>query len=143
VRAPIATVTARGESFLQPGIHDVVFVTLGFEPHPGGPTLAHLHVSWLNPRKERRLVLVGSKKMVEFDDVAPDKLHIYDRGFDRPPDFASYAEYLTLLRRPSPRPDSSASSSAHLDGVLRTDVPRSGSCALVAAQASLDASRER
>lgn len=96
VRAPITTVTARGESFLQPGLHDVVFVTLGFEPHPGAPSLAHVHVSWLNPRKERRLVLVGSKKMVEFDDVAADKLHIYDRGFDRPPDFASYAEYLTL-----------------------------------------------
>ncbi len=96
VRAPITSVTARGESFLQPGIHDVVFVTLGFEPHPGAPSLAHLHVSWLNPRKERRLVVVGSKKMVEFDDVAPDKLHIYDRGYDRPPAFSSYAEYLTL-----------------------------------------------
>jgi predicted dehydrogenase len=53
-------------------------------------------VSWLNPRKERRMVVVGSKKMVEFDDVAPDKLHIYDRGYDRPPAFASFAEYLTL-----------------------------------------------
>ncbi|MBK9034481.1 MAG: Gfo/Idh/MocA family oxidoreductase [Myxococcales bacterium] len=96
VRAPITSVTARGQSFLQPGIHDVVFVTLGFEPRPGAPSLAHVHVSWLNPRKERRLVVVGSKKMVEFDDVAPDKLHIYDRGYDRPPEFASFAEYLTL-----------------------------------------------
>ncbi|MEZ4401524.1 MAG: Gfo/Idh/MocA family oxidoreductase [Kofleriaceae bacterium] len=96
VRAPIATVTARGDSFLQPGIHDVVFVTLGFEPRPAAPALAHVHLSWLNPRKERRMVVVGSKKMVEFDDVAPDKLHIYDRGYDRPPAFASFAEYLTL-----------------------------------------------
>ncbi len=96
VRAPVATVTARGESFLQPGIHDVVFVTLGFAPRPGAPSLAHMHVSWLNPRKERRMVVVGSKKMIEFDDVAPDKLHIYDRGYDRPPEFASFAEYLTL-----------------------------------------------
>lgn len=96
VHAPIATVTARGQSFLQPGLHDVVFATLGFEPRPGAPTLAHVHVSWLNPRKERRLVVVGSKQMIEFDDVASDKLHIYDRGYDRPPEFASFAEYLTL-----------------------------------------------
>ena len=41
-------------------------------------------------------MVVGSKKMAEFDDVAQDKLHIYDRGYDRPPEFASFAEYLTL-----------------------------------------------
>jgi predicted dehydrogenase len=96
VGTPITAVTARGESFLQPGIHDVVFMTLAFEKRPSAPSLAHVHLSWLNPRKERRLVVVGSKKMVEFDDEAPDKLHIYDRGYDRPPEFASFAEYLTL-----------------------------------------------
>ncbi|HVV87027.1 MAG TPA: Gfo/Idh/MocA family oxidoreductase [Kofleriaceae bacterium] len=102
VRAPLATVTARGQSFLQPGIADVVFATLGFErasPPAGAgaaPVLAHVHLSWLSPRKERRLVVVGSRKMVEFDDTASDKLRLYDRGFDRPPEFASFAEYLTL-----------------------------------------------
>ena len=96
VRAPLTTVTARGQSFLQPGIADVVFATLGFARPAGAPVMAHVHLSWLNPRKERRLVVVGSKKMVEFDDTAPDKLRLYDRGYDRPQDFASFAEYLTL-----------------------------------------------
>ena len=95
VRAPLASVTARGGSFLQPGIADVVFATLGFA-RPAAPLMAHVHLSWLSPHKERRLVVVGARKMVEFDDTAPDKLRLYDRGFDRPPDFASFAEYLTL-----------------------------------------------
>jgi predicted dehydrogenase len=96
VRAPLAGITARGASFLQPGIDDVVFATLGFARPAAAPVMAHVHLSWLSPHKERRLVVVGSKKMVEFDDTATDKLRLYDRGFDRPPDFASFAEYLTL-----------------------------------------------
>ena len=96
VRAPLTTVTARGQSFLQPGIADVVFATLGFACPGAPPVLGHIHLSWLSPRKERRLVVVGSRKMVEFDDTAPDKLRLYDRGYDRPQDFASFAEYLTL-----------------------------------------------
>lgn len=152
VRAPVTSVTARGDSFLQPGIHDVVFVTLGFEPRPGAPTLAHLHVSWLNPRKERRMVVVGSKKMVEFDDVAPDKLHIYDRGYDRPPEFASFAEYLTLRNGDVtiprvPMVEPLAAELAHfvaciVDGVApRTDAASGVRVVrmLAAAQASLDA----
>ena len=58
--------------------------------------MAHIHLSWLDPRKERRLTLVCSKKMVEFDDVAAEKLRIYDKGYDRPPEFSQYAEYLTI-----------------------------------------------
>ena len=96
VRAPLGAVTARGQSFLQPGIDDVVFATLGFPRPAAAPVMAHVHLSWLSPRKERRLVVVGSRKMVEFDDTATDKLRLYDRGFDRPPEFASFAEYLTL-----------------------------------------------
>ncbi len=105
VRAPLAAVTARGQSFLQPGIADVVFTTLRFGPqpaadgppiHPGSSVMAHVHLSWLSPRKERRLVVVGSRKMIEFDDTATDKLRLYDRGYDRPQDFSSFAEYLTL-----------------------------------------------
>lgn len=85
-------VSARGQCVLQPGIEDVVFLTLRF---PGGE-LAHLHLSWLHPRKERRLTLVCERKMVEFDDVAPEKLRIYDKGFERPPAFTQFSEYLTL-----------------------------------------------
>jgi predicted dehydrogenase len=88
-----ATVSARGGSYLQPGIEDVVFTTLRF----ASGVLASIHLSWLDPRKERRLTLVGSKKMVELDDVHPvEKLRIYDKGYDRPPAFTEYAEYLSI-----------------------------------------------
>jgi predicted dehydrogenase len=88
-----ASVSARGGCYLQRGIEDVVFVTLRF---PSG-LLASIQLSWLDPRKERRLTVVGSKKMVEFDDVHPvEKLRIYDKGYDRPPEFTEYAEYLSI-----------------------------------------------
>jgi predicted dehydrogenase len=86
------SVTARGESYLQPGVPDVVFVTLKY----ARGTIAHIHLSWLDPRKERRLTLVCSKKMVEFDDVAAEKLRIYDKGYERPPAFTRFEQYLTL-----------------------------------------------
>ncbi len=85
-------VAAHGQSVLQQGVEDVVFLTLRYATGE----VAHVHLSWLNPRKERRLTLVCSKKMAEFDDVATDKLRIYDKGYDRPPEFAQYAEYLSL-----------------------------------------------
>lgn len=90
-QTPIS-VSARGQCVLQPGIEDVVFLTLRF----AGGEMAHLHLSWLHPRKERRLTLVCAQKMVEFDDVATDKLRIYDKGYDRPSNFTYFDEYLTL-----------------------------------------------
>lgn len=86
------TVSARGQCVLQPGVEDVVFLTLRY----ASGAMAHVHLSWLSPRKERRLTLVCAQKMVEFDDVATDKLRIYDKGYDRPPAFTEYAQYLTL-----------------------------------------------
>ena len=87
------SVSARGGSYLQPGIEDVVFVNMRF---PSG-VLAQIHLSWLDPRKERRLTVVGSQKMVELDDAHPvEKLRIYDKGVDRPPPFTEYAQYLQL-----------------------------------------------
>ncbi len=88
-----ATVAARGQAYLQPGVEDVVFVNLNFT----GGVMAQVQLSWLDPRKERRLTVVGSKKMVEFDDVHPaEKLRIYDKGYDRPPEFTRWGEYLTV-----------------------------------------------
>ena len=87
-----ASVTARGQSALQSGIEDVVFLTLRY----ASGAIAHIQLSWLSPRKERRLTLVCSQKMVEFDDVSPEKLRIYDKGYDRPPEFTEFSEYLTL-----------------------------------------------
>jgi predicted dehydrogenase len=69
-----------------------VFLTLRYPDN----AMAHIQLSWLSPRKERRLTLVCSQKMAEFDDVAADKLRIYDKGYDRPPEFTEYATYLTL-----------------------------------------------
>jgi predicted dehydrogenase len=90
-RAPIS-VAAHGACFLQPGVEDVVFLTRRY----AGGELAHLHLSWLHPRKQRLLTVVGTAKMVEFDDVSPEKLRIFDKGYDRPPEFTEFAQYLTL-----------------------------------------------
>lgn len=87
------SVSARGGAYLQPGVEDVVFVNLRF----GSGVIAQIQLSWLDPRKERRLTVVGARKMVEFDDVHPvEKLRIYDKGYDRPPSFTEYAEYLSI-----------------------------------------------
>ena len=90
--APVS-VSARGGVYLQNRIADVVFINLRFA---SGVT-AQIQVSWLDPRKERRLIIVGSQKMVEFDDVHPvEKIRIYDKGVDRPPSFTEYAQFLSI-----------------------------------------------
>jgi predicted dehydrogenase len=82
-------VSARGESYVRDGVEDVVFAYLGFN----SGLAAHLHLSWLDPHKERRFTVVGSKRMATFDDMAPErKLMIYDKGFD--PDGDSVGEYI-------------------------------------------------
>ncbi|MGQ9458352.1 MAG: Gfo/Idh/MocA family protein [Anaerolineae bacterium] len=70
-------VSARGGTYLDAGIEDVVFVDLEF---PKG-VVAHIHASWLDPCKVRRMTLVGSKKMVLYDDVDSEgKIRVYDKG---------------------------------------------------------------
>ena len=81
---------AMGESYMREGVEDVVFCYLRF---PSG-LAAHLHLSWLDPHKERRFTVVGSKRMATFDDMDTErKLTVYDKGFDQ--DFSSYGEYVT------------------------------------------------
>jgi predicted dehydrogenase len=81
---------AHGESYVREGIEDVVFCFLRF---PSGLS-AHLHLSWLDPHKERRFTVVGSRRMATFDDMAIEgKLTIYDKGFDE--DARGYGEYIT------------------------------------------------
>src|SRR5260370_16435952 len=59
--------------------------------------LAHVQLSWLDPHKERKLTVVGAKQMVVFDDMEPrEKLRIYDKGVDRPPEYGSYGESLAI-----------------------------------------------
>jgi predicted dehydrogenase len=80
---------AFGESYMRPGVEDVVFCYLRF---PSG-LAAHLHLSWLDPHKERRFTVVGSKRMATFDDMELErKLTVYDKGFDQ--DYSSYGEYI-------------------------------------------------
>ena len=80
---------AHGASYVREGIQDVVFCFLRF---PSG-TVAHLHLSWLDPHKERRITLVGSQKMATFDDMQIEgKLTVYDKGFDE--DTSSWGEYI-------------------------------------------------
>ena len=86
-------VSANGRSYLQPGIEDVVFMTLEF----ASGAMAHVQMSWLDPHKERRLTVVGSRKMVVFDDMQPrEKLRVYDKGVERPPEYSSYGESLAI-----------------------------------------------
>lgn len=86
------SVSARGRCVANPGVEDVVFLSLRYPDD----VMAHLHLSWLSPRKERRLALVGSERVIELDDVAQEKLHIFERGYDRPPQFTRFDEYLAL-----------------------------------------------
>jgi len=81
---------AHGESYVRDGVEDVVFCFLRF---PSGLS-AHLHLSWLDPHKERRFTVVGSRRMATFDDMAVEgKLQIFDKGFDQ--SSSSYGEYIT------------------------------------------------
>jgi len=90
--APVR-VAAQGKSYLQPKIEDVVFLTMEF----ASGVLAHVQLSWLDPHKERKLTVVGAKKMVVFDDMEPrEKLRIYDKGVDRPPEYGSFGESLAI-----------------------------------------------
>jgi predicted dehydrogenase len=86
-------VTARGQSYLQKGVEDVVFLTMNFD----GRAMAHVHVSWLDPHKIRKLTLVGNRKMAVFDDLeATEKLRIYDKGAQVSQDYNTFAEYVGL-----------------------------------------------
>lgn len=90
--APVR-VAAQGRSYLQPKIEDVVFLTMEF----ASGVLGHVQLSWLDPHKERKLTVVGAKKMVVFDDMEPrEKLRIYDKGVDRPPEYGSFGESLAI-----------------------------------------------
>jgi len=76
------SVSARGSAYVQPGIHDVAYLTFRF---PDG-VMADVRVSWLDPCKIRSITVVGSLKMIVYDDVEPvEKIKIYDKGVDVPP----------------------------------------------------------
>ncbi|MFA6471427.1 MAG: Gfo/Idh/MocA family oxidoreductase [Candidatus Latescibacterota bacterium] len=87
------SVNVHGQSYLQDGIEDVVFLTLHFHDR----IIANIQLSWLDPHKIRRVTVVGSKKMIFFDDMEPqEKVKIYDKGVDRSSEYSSYGEFLSL-----------------------------------------------
>jgi predicted dehydrogenase len=86
------SVSARGQAFLQEGIHDVVFANLAY---PEG-RMANVQVSWLDPHKIRCFTIVGSKQMAVFDDMeSGEKIRVYDKGVEGG-EFVSQKEALTL-----------------------------------------------
>jgi predicted dehydrogenase len=68
-----------GMAYVQEGIEDVSFLNIEYPNN----ILVNIHVSWLDPNKVRRMTVVGSEKMVVYDDLAENKLTIYDKGIDR------------------------------------------------------------
>jgi predicted dehydrogenase len=83
-------VSARGNSFLTPGVEDVVFCYLRF---PSGK-IAHMHLSWLDPHKMRKITVVGHEKMVVFDDMELErKVTVYEKGPWQPAE--NYGEWVT------------------------------------------------
>ncbi len=94
-------VTCHGASYLQSGVDDVSFLIMRF---PSG-VLGHVHVSWLDPSKVRRMTVVGSKKMVVYDDASAEaRVRLYDKGIDRQQidsnlgRFEDFAEFQLLHR---------------------------------------------
>jgi predicted dehydrogenase len=92
---PITSVAASARSVFQAGVPETAFLTLGFE----SGTTANVQVSWLAPRKVRQMVVVGSKRMVVYDDTASDEpIRIYDRGMDFAAPPATFGEYQLTYR---------------------------------------------
>lgn len=88
-RAPL-TVNATGLARLRPDIEDVVFVSIAFEDKIVG----HVHCSWLDPNKVREATVVGSRKMVVYDDTSPDmKVRLFDKGIVKQPSLGRYETF--------------------------------------------------
>ncbi len=85
-----SSVNCRGEAHVTPGVEDVTNMCLTFKKHRS----ALVQSSWLDPRKVREMTVVGSKRMIVYDDVAPlEKLKIYDTRVEVPPHYDTFAEF--------------------------------------------------
>ena len=117
---------------MQPGIEDVVFLNMTF----GSGAIANVHLSWLDPHKVRDMTIVGTKKMVVFDDVSSDaKVTIYDMGIDVEPKasegapFDSFSDFQLIHRYGStviPRidyPEPLAEEMKHFAHCIQTGTP--------------------
>ena len=73
------SINRSGMDYVQEGIDDVVFLNIKYPKN----ILANIHVSWLDPQKVRKMTIVGTKKMVVYDDISENKISIYDKGIDK------------------------------------------------------------
>jgi predicted dehydrogenase len=93
---PVA-VSALGQAYLNDTVEDVIFATFTF----AGGAMAHVHASWLNPRKTRQITAIGAKKMVLWDDLNTDQpIQIYDKRVEQPSIDqleGTYLEYKTMV----------------------------------------------
>jgi predicted dehydrogenase len=84
------TVNCRGSAHITPGIEDVTTMCLTFS----GQRSAIIHSSWLDPRKVREMTIVGSKRMIVYDDLAPlEKIRVFDTRVERPPHYDTFGEF--------------------------------------------------
>lgn len=89
------SVSAVGRAYIRPGIEDVAFLTLTYPQ----AALANVHVSWLNPNKIRCTTVVGSKKMLVYDDISSlEKIRIYDKGVTMTPHYDTFGEFQLSYR---------------------------------------------
>jgi predicted dehydrogenase len=88
-------VTAHGHSYIRQDVEDVAFLTIKYP----GSVMAHIHVSWLNPNKLRSTTVVGSKKMLVYDDVSSlEKIRVYDKGVTVQPHYDTFGEFQLSYR---------------------------------------------
>jgi predicted dehydrogenase len=84
------SVNCRGSAHVTPGVEDVTSMSLSFHKDRS----AIIHSSWLDPRKVREMTIVGSKRMIVYDDVAQqEKIRIFDARVERPPHYDTFAEF--------------------------------------------------
>ncbi len=87
-------VSAVGKCVLQPNIEEIAFISLEY----GDGIFVHIHVSWLDPKKVREITLVGSKKMVTWNDLMERPIEVYSKHIEREPYYQDYGEFRLVAK---------------------------------------------
>ena len=87
--------SAVGKCYLQKSVEDVAFISLEYP----GDVLAHIHVSWLDPKKVRRITAVGAKRMMTWNDLSPSgPVEIYSKSVEKEPFYSDFGEFHLLVK---------------------------------------------